>query len=79
MILIPFIGSFKRHTKSVHFCEFSPTGKFLFTGSIDGTAKVWSLDSDKKNAIGLNDDRLLITLAHNKDKKRNLQNGQDVF
>jgi WD40 repeat protein len=35
------VGSFKRHTKTVHFCEFSPSGRYLFTGSVDGTAKIW--------------------------------------
>lgn len=55
----------------MHFCEFSPNGKLLFTGSVDGTAKVWNVESDKnkKNAdllIALTDSRLIITLEEKK-------------
>lgn len=64
-----WLGSSKKHTKSVHFCEFSPNGKQLFTGSVDGTAKIWNVDKDKNKKndphakfLGLSDDRLLITL-----------------
>jgi len=42
-----WLGSSKKHSKSVHFCEFSPNGKYLFTGSVDGTAKVWNLEVEK--------------------------------
>ena len=42
-----WLGSSKKHTKIVHFCEFSPSGKQLFTGSVDGTAKIWNIDNDK--------------------------------
>jgi WD40 repeat protein len=42
-----FIGHFKKHTKLVHFCEFSPNGKLLITGSIDGSAKIWNLEQEK--------------------------------
>jgi len=44
-----WLGSTKKHHKAVHFCEFSPNGKYLFTGSIDGTAKIWNVEKDKSN------------------------------
>lgn len=46
-----WLGSSKKHQKRVHHCEFSPNGKFLFTGSVDGTAKVWNVDFDKTKKI----------------------------
>ena len=55
-----FIGSFKKHQKTVHFCEFSPNGQYLFTGSVDGTAKIWKIDRNKP--IFLSDDKLVAKL-----------------
>lgn len=40
-----FLGSWKKHQKTVHFCEFSPDGRYLFTGSVDGTAKIWNIQN----------------------------------
>ena len=65
-----WLGQTKKHTKSVHFCEFSPNGKYLFTGSVDGTAKLWNLERDKKKkqdsesskVLSLSDDKLVVTL-----------------
>jgi len=44
----------------VHFCEFSPNGQYLFTGSVDGTAKIWKIDRNKP--IFLSDDKLVAKL-----------------
>jgi WD40 repeat protein len=44
----------------VHFCEFSPNGQYLFTGSVDGTAKIWKIDRNKP--IILSDDKLVAKL-----------------
>jgi WD40 repeat protein len=49
--------SFKNHTKNLQCMEFSPNGKFLLTGSVDGTAKVWKLDKGQ-----IEDDKLVVTL-----------------
>jgi WD40 repeat protein len=43
----------------VYFCEFSPDGKMLFTGSDDGTAKIWKID-EKVPTLG--DEKLIETL-----------------
>ena len=48
------IGTYKKHAKSAHHCEFSPDENFLFTGSVDGTASVWRLDNDN---LALTDDK----------------------
>lgn len=70
------MGSSKKHQKSVHFCEFSPNGNYLFTGSVDGTAKIWNLEKDKtkktdasqcSKILGLTDDRLVATLEEKKE------------
>lgn len=62
-----WLGSSKKHTKTVHFCEFSPNGKFLFTGSVDGTAKVWNVEMEKNKKsfdlnLALTDSRLIIAM-----------------
>ena len=56
-----FIGSFKCYKNAVHFCEFSPNGLQLFTGSDDGTAIIWKIDKGKV-APSLSDEKLLVTL-----------------
>lgn len=64
------LGSNRRHSKCVHFTDFSHNGKFLFTGSVDGTAKIWNIDFDSKQkkediskrVLELNDQRLVATL-----------------
>lgn len=45
----------------MHFVEFSPNGKMLFTGSVDGTAKVWDIDmkGGKVEDFDLTDSRML--------------------
>jgi WD40 repeat protein len=53
------LGSFKKHLKTVHFCEFSPSGRQLFTGSVDGTAKIWKIESGSSK---LTDDKIIAVL-----------------
>lgn len=69
------IGSFRKHTLQVHFCEFSPNGKFLFTGSNDGTAKIWNFDTDlqKKDSqnqklFELDDEKIVIAFEEKRRK-----------
>lgn len=57
------IHSSKKHQKSVHFCEFSPDGKLLFTGSVDGTAKIWRIEGSCSPYLNmLSDEKLVVTL-----------------
>jgi WD40 repeat protein len=37
-----------RHTDEVHSLEFSPDGKWLISGSFDGTAKIWDVKTGQK-------------------------------
>jgi WD40 repeat protein len=56
----------------VHFTEFSPVGRYLLTGSVDGTAKVWDLETahmSKKGPFLLSDDKLVVTLEEKKVNK----------
>ncbi|CDW76602.1 UNKNOWN [Stylonychia lemnae] len=79
-----WLGSSKKHIKTVHFCEFSPNGRFLFTGSVDGTAKIWNIEQEKGKKITdqqllLTDSRLLVTMEEkrifgSKDKHIFFQN-----
>lgn len=65
-ISLTLVGLFKKHTKDIHFCEFSPNGNFLITGSTDGTAKLWNMEIDKGKdgkggkLMGLTDERLKV-------------------
>jgi WD40 repeat protein len=56
----------------MHFCEFSPNGRYLLTGSIDGTAKIWNMESVnkcKKEGFELSDDKLVVTLEEKRVNK----------
>lgn len=55
-----YLGSFKRHMKTVHFCEFSPDGSYLFTGSVDGAAKIWDIENQTIDGFALDDENLAI-------------------
>lgn len=56
----------------VHFTEFSPAGRYLLTGSVDGTAKVWDLETAhlcRKEPFILSEDKLVVTLEEKKVSK----------
>lgn len=50
------IRQFKGHTKEIFSIAVSKNGKYLVTGSVDGTAKLWDLNQD--------DDNLRKTFTH---------------
>jgi WD40 repeat protein len=60
--LAKFLGGYKSYSKAVHFCEFSPSGYQLFSGSDDGIAKIWKIDKGGKLPPTLSEDKLLATL-----------------
>lgn len=56
----------------VIFCEFSPNGKYLCTGSKDGTAKIWNIEASyksKKEQFELTEDKLVVSLEAKKNNK----------
>jgi WD40 repeat protein len=60
--LAKFLGGYKSYSKAVHFCEFSPSGYQLFSGSDDGIAKIWKIEKGGKMPPSLSEDKLLATL-----------------
>ncbi|MEQ8186755.1 MAG: hypothetical protein ABRQ39_02190 [Candidatus Eremiobacterota bacterium] len=55
------------HSDSVWVCSFSPDGRFLASGSIDGTVKLWDVKTGKELKTFYGSSESIVSLCFNAD------------
>ncbi len=71
------VTTLQGHSDSINSVAFSPDGKYLASGSLDDTVKLWSVESHKEITTLQGHDNIVFSVAFSPDGKYLASSSED--